>query len=297
MKILIFGRIGQLGTELARCPWSPGTELVFYDRDEVDVGNPAAVKGAIAATPCDLIINASAYTAVDKAESEAEAAFAVNRDGPAAMAEMCAANGIPLLHVSTDYVFDGTKDTPYTETDPIAPLGVYGHSKAEGEQAVRDACPHHVILRTAWVYAAHGHNFVRTMLRLAAERPELRVVADQYGCPTAAADIAAALHKLAERYGHEKTLAWGTYHFTGQGETSWHGFAERVIDLAAPVLGKRPLVHPITTADYPTPARRPANSRLDCTRMTETFGITARPWPDALAEVITELLANQEQVS
>lgn len=295
MKILIFGRIGQLGTELARCPWAPGTELVFYDRNEVDVGNPAAVKGAIAATHCDLVINASAYTAVDKAEEEKESdvAFAVNRDGPAAMAEMCAASGIPLFHVSTDYVFDGSKPTPYSEDDPIAPLGVYGHSKAEGEQAVRDACPHHLILRTAWIYAAHGHNFVRTMLRLAAERPELRVVADQYGCPTAAADLAAALHMLAERYDHERTLAWGTYHFTGQGETSWHGFAERIIDLAAPILNKRPLVRAITSADYPTAAQRPANSRLDCTKMTTTFGITARPWPEALAEVVTELLTNQ----
>jgi dTDP-4-dehydrorhamnose reductase len=290
MRIVVFGRIGQLGTELARCSWSPGTELVFFDRDEVDVGNPAAVKGALAANPCDLVINASGYTAVDRAETDAEAAFAVNRDGPAAMAEACAAGGMPLFHVSTDYVFDGTKPTPYTEDDPIAPLGVYGHSKAEGEQLVRDACPRHIILRTAWVYAAHGHNFVRTMLRLAAERPELRVVGDQHGCPTAAADLAGALHMLAERYGRERDLAWGTYHFTGQGETTWHGLAERAIELAAPVLGKRPVVQAITTADYPTPARRPANSRLDCGRMTRVFGITARPWPEALAEAVAELL-------
>lgn len=293
MRILIFGRVGQLGTELARRPWSAGTELTFLDRSEVDVGNPAAVRGVMAVTACDLVINASGYTAVDKAESEAEIAFGVNRDGPAAMAGMCASRGIPLLHVSTDYVFDGTKPTPYTEDDPIAPLGVYGRSKAEGEQAVRDALAHHVILRTAWVYAAHGHNFVRTMLRLAAERPELRVVADQCGCPTAAADLAMALHRLADRYAREKTLAWGTYHFTGQGKTSWHGFAERIVDLAAPVLGKRPVVQAIATADYPTPAQRPANSRLDCRRMTETFGITARPWEQALQEVVADLLAAQ----
>lgn len=294
MRILIFGRIGQLGTELARRPWAPGTQLIFLDRDEVDIGNPAAVTGAIAANPCDLVINAAAYTAVDKAEAEPDAAFAVNRDGPRAMAEICRARGMPLLHVSTDYVFDGTKSTPYSEADAITPLGVYGHSKAEGEQAVRDALPEHVILRTAWVYAAHGHNFVKTMLRLAADRPELRVVADQHGCPTAAADLAMALHQLAERYAAERSLAWGTYHFTGQGETTWHGFAQAIIDLAAPVTGKRPLVQAITTADYPTPARRPANSRLDCRRMTEVFGITARPWPEALAEVVAELLAGNQ---
>ncbi len=293
MRILIFGRIGQLGSELARRPWAAGTELTVFDRDEVDVGNPAAVKGVMAAAPYDLVINASAYTAVDRAESEPEAAFAVNRDGPAAMAEVCAARGIPLFHVSTDYVFDGSKATPYTEDDPIQPLGVYGRSKAEGEEAVRRLCPHHIILRTAWVYAAHGHNFVRTMLRLAAERPELRVVADQHGCPTAAADIARALHMLADRYAGDRTLAWGTYHFTGQGETTWHGFAQHIVDLAAPVTGKRPLVQGITTDDYPTPARRPANSRLNCRRMSETFGITARPWEQALAEVVTELLAQQ----
>lgn len=294
MKILIFGRIGQLGTELARRPWAPGTELVFLDRDEVDIGNPAAVTGAIAANPCDLVINAAAYTAVDKAEAEPEAAFAVNRDGPRAMAEVCRARGMPLLHVSTDYVFDGSKPGWYSEADAIAPLGVYGHSKAEGEQAVRDILPDHVILRTAWVYAAHGHNFVKTMLRLAAERPELRVVADQHGCPTAAADLAMALHRLADRYAAERSLAWGTYHFTGQGETTWHGFAQAIIDLAAPVTGKRPLVYAITTAEYPTPARRPVNSRLDCRRMTEVFGITARPWPEALAEVVAELLAGNQ---
>lgn len=293
MRILIFGRIGQLGSELARRPWAAGTALTFVDRDEVDVGNPAAVKGVLSAAAYDLVINASAYTAVDKAESEPDTAFAVNRDGPAAMAEVCAARGIPLFHVSTDYVFDGSQATPYREDDPISPLGVYGHSKAEGEQAVRDACPQHIILRTAWVYAAHGHNFVRTMLRLADERPELRVVADQHGCPTAAADIAGALHKLADRYAAEKTLAWGTYHFTGQGDTTWHGFAQRIVDLAAPVTGKRPVVHAIRTDDYPTPARRPANSRLDCGKMTRIFGITARPWEAALAEVVAELLGQR----
>lgn len=293
MKVLIFGRIGQLGTELARRPWAADTELTFLDRDQIDVGTPAAVRGVMATTPCDLVINAAAYTAVDKAESEPDAAYAVNRDGPAAMAEACAARGIPLFHVSTDYVFDGTKATPYTEDDPLAPLGVYGRSKCEGEQAVRDSLGQHIILRTAWVYAAHGHNFVRTMLRLASERPELRVVADQWGCPTAAADLAAALHMLAVRYERERTLAWGTYHFTGQGETTWHGLAERVVELAAPTLGKRPRVQAITTADYPTPARRPVNSRLDCSKMTATFGITARPWEQALAEVVRALLAER----
>ncbi len=297
MHILVFGRIGQLGKELARRPWASGFELTFLDRDEIDVGDPKAVKAIMAGIAADLVINASAYTAVDKAESDSAAAFAVNRDGPAAMAEVCQSRDIPLFHVSTDYVFDGSRNTPYREDAPIAPIGVYGRSKAEGEQAVRETVPRHIILRTAWVYAAHGQNFVRTMLRLAAEWPELRVVADQWGCPTAAADLAMALHLLAERYHREGSLAWGTYHFTGQGETSWHGFAECIIDLAAPTLGKRPVVKAITTADYPTPARRPANSCLDCEKMAATFGITGRPWPDALADVIAELLKPQAQVS
>lgn len=297
MRILVFGRVGQLGAELTRRAWGEGIEPIFLDRDEVDVGNPAAVRGVMAATPCDLVINASAYTAVDRAESEPEAAFAINRDGPAAMAEVCAGRGIPLFHISTDYVFDGTKATPYHESDPIAPLGIYGRSKAEGEEAVRRTVAQHVILRTAWVYAAHGNNFVRTMLRLAAERPELRVVADQRGCPTAASDLAMALHLLADRYAREKTLAWGTYHFCGQGETTWHGFAQRIIELAAPVTGKRPQVSAISTAEYPSPARRPANSCLDCSKMTATFGITARPWPAALAEVVGELLAGRKETA
>ncbi len=290
MRILVFGRTGQLATELARRPWSPGIEPIFLGRGDVDVGDPRAVKAVLADRAADLVINAAAYTAVDRAETDIEAAMAVNRDGPMAMAEACTGRGVPLFHVSTDYVFDGTKSTPYREDDRIAPLGVYGRSKAEGELAVRSALTHHIIMRTAWVYAAHGHNFVRTMLRLAAERPELRVVADQWGSPTAAAEVAMALHLLAERYRRDGVLAWGTYHFTGQGETTWHGFAERILDLAAPKLGKRPVVHAIATKDYPTPARRPANARLDGTKITATFGITARPWPAALADVIAALL-------
>jgi dTDP-4-dehydrorhamnose reductase len=193
-----------------------------------------------------------------------------------------------LIHLSTDYVFDGRKVGPYREEDAVNPLGVYGRSKEAGERAVRAALGQHVILRTAWVYGAFGANFVKTMLRLAVERPALRVVADQRGCPTAAADIAAALIVIA---GHIERgeVKWGTYHFAGDEAVSWHGFAEAIVDLAAPRLATPPQIEPITTAQYPTPARRPMNSVLDCSKISETFGISSSPWRRSLATVIQEL--------
>ncbi|KAA0677451.1 dTDP-4-dehydrorhamnose reductase [Azospirillum brasilense] len=295
MKILILGTSGQVGTELMRAAWPPGTELVGLARPDVDMARPETVEAAVAAHAPDLVVNATAYTAVDKAESDREAAFAVNRDGPARLAAACAARGVPLVHISTDYVFDGTKPAPYTEDDPVAPLGAYGASKEAGEAAVRAALPHHVILRTSWVYAAHGANFVKTMLRFGRERDEMRVVADQHGAPTAAADIAAAIVAIAGRIAVTKDtgndVPWGTYHFTGTGETTWHGFAERVFQRLETATGRRPRLQAIATADYPTPARRPANSRLDCTRIRTAFGIEAPRWEDSLDRVLDELLS------
>ncbi|WP_298380462.1 dTDP-4-dehydrorhamnose reductase [Azospirillum sp.] len=296
MKILVLGSNGQLGFELMRAAWAADTAVAGLPYPEFDVTRPGDVDKAIAAHGPDLVVNATAHTAVDKAESEADLAFAINRDGPAAMAAACAGRGIPLIHVSTDYVFDGTKPTPYVEDDPVAPLGVYGASKAAGEDAVRMGTSRHVILRTSWVYSAYGNNFVKTMLRFGQERDEMRVVADQTGGPTAASDLAAAIVHVANRIaaGGGDAL-WGTYHLTGTGVTTWHGFAERIFQRLEERIGKRPRLVAIETKDYPTPARRPANSRLDCTKARDRLGVVAPPWESSLDRVLDELFTNPPQ--
>jgi dTDP-4-dehydrorhamnose reductase len=291
MKILVFGAGGQIGREVCRAAWPARHAILALDRTAVDITKSAAVSAMLDREKPDLAINLAAYTAVDRAESEPEAAWAVNCAGAAHIAAACDGSATPLIHLSTDYVFDGCKTEPYREEDAVGPLGVYGHSKEAGERAVRSAVARHVILRTAWVFGAYGANFVKTMLRLAAERPVLRVVADQRGCPTAAADIAAALMVIAERI-ERGEAKWGTYHFVGAGAASWHGFAEAIFDLAAPQLAARPQVEPISTDQYPTPARRPMNSVLDCQKIKGAFGIAPPPWRTALAAVIRELLGS-----
>jgi dTDP-4-dehydrorhamnose reductase len=288
MKLLVLGAGGQVGHELYRLAWPAGYSITAFDRSGVDIARREAVFAAVARERPDIVINAAAYTAVDRAESEPDIAWASNCTGPANLAAVCRDVGIPLIHLSTDYVFDGSKAGAYREDDPVKPLGVYGKSKEAGDQAVRGALAHHVILRTAWVYSGHGHNFVKTMLRLAGERPVLRVVADQIGSPTSAGDIAAAIAAIVQQFDAGNS-SWGTYHFAGGGAVSWHGFAQAIVELAAPWRGTAPLVEAITTADYPTPAQRPANSVLDCRRIAEAFGIVPRPWREALAEVIAEL--------
>ncbi len=292
LPILLFGAGGQLGRELAALAQERGIALVGLTRTEGDITDAAAVAAALQRCRPGLVVNAAAYTAVDKAEHAVEAAYAANATGPAILAGATAAAGVPLLHISTDYVFDGSKTGPYAESDPVAPLGVYGASKAQGEALIRAAQPHHLILRTAWVYGLHGGNFLKTMLRLAAERETLRVVADQRGCPTATRDLAEAI--LAVRAalvaGAEP---WGTYHFAGQGETTWHGFASDIVAAQAIVTGRAPRVEPIATADYPTPARRPANSALDSGLFAATFGYRAKPWQERAREVVAALLAQR----
>jgi dTDP-4-dehydrorhamnose reductase len=290
MKLLIFGAGGQLGRELCRAAWPADDRLAAVDRDAGDIASYTSVAVAMARERPDLVINAAAYTAVDRAEiKDPDIAWAANCTGPANLAAACREAAAPLIHVSTDYVFDGSKTGPYAEDDPVNPLGVYGRSKEAGERAVRAALAEHVILRTAWLYSAHGHNFVKTMLRLADERRSvLRVVADQVGSPTSAADIAGAIAAIVQRI-KAGGARWGTYHFAGAGAVSWHGFAEAIFALAAPWRGGPPPVEAITTAEYPTPARRPANSVLDCRRIGEAYGIAPRPWRDALAPVVREL--------
>jgi dTDP-4-dehydrorhamnose reductase len=288
VKLLVLGAGGQVGHELCRLRWPEGYRLAAFDHAGLDIGQHERVFAAVARERPDIVINAAAHTAVDRAERDREAPWAANASGPENLAAACRDAAIPLIHMSTDYVFDGTKPGPYREDDPVSPLGVYGASKEAGERAVRAALAEHVIVRTAWVYSAHGHNFVKTMLRLAGERPALRVVADQVGSPTSAADLAAALAVIVARIA-SGAARWGTYHFAGAGAVSWHGFAEAVFAEAAPWRGSPPPVEPIATADYPTPARRPKNSVLDCTKIGDAYGITPRPWRAALADVIREI--------
>ncbi|MBU3077164.1 dTDP-4-dehydrorhamnose reductase [Sphingomonas quercus] len=280
--ILVTGGAGQVGIELGRVDWPDDVVVHAPARDVLDLTSAASVSACFAATPFAAVVNAAAYTAVDKAEGEAGAAFAANALGPALLADATRAAGIPLVHVSTDYVFDGTRPGFYEESDPVAPLGVYGASKLAGELAVRAGNPRHLILRTAWVLSAHRGNFLKTMLRLAGSHPRLRVVADQIGCPTAAADIAATLRTVTLRLIEDEAAPVGTYHFVNAGEASWHGLAEAI------VAGRVP-VDAIATADYPTPARRPANSRLSTAKLARDYGIRPRPWQAAVAEIVAEL--------
>lgn len=286
--VLVTGGRGQVGQALARLA-PAGVELVMPPRAELDLADPESVAEAVASRQWAAVISSGAYTAVDKAEGDAVAAWAANALGPAALAAATARAGVPLVHLSTDYVFDGSKPGWYEEDDPVAPIGVYGASKEGGEQAVRTANPRHLILRTAWVVSPFGANFVKTMLRLGAERPELRVVADQHGCPTSAIDIAATLLTLAGRLAGDADAPAGTYHFVNAGEASWHELAEAVLDRAATHGRPRPAVAAIATGDFPTPARRPANSRLATARLRRDFGIVPRPWREAVDEIVDEL--------
>lgn len=291
--ILVFGAGGQVGQELLAAAKAQGAVVRGVTRAEADITDRDAVRRIIEAEQPRLVVNAAAYTAVDKAESEPDRAEAGNVVGPGLLAEEAERAGMPVLHISTDYVFDGTKTGAYTENDPLAPLGVYGRTKAEGEAAVRVANPRHVILRTAWVYGRYGNNFLKTMLRLAGERDRLRVVADQRGCPTATADIAAAILAVDRTLARDPDLA-GTFHFAGTGVTSWHGFAEAIVAAQAPLTGKAPPVDLITTAEFPTPARRPANSELSSDRFAQAFGYRAAPWQQRTRETVEVLHAGRD---
>ncbi|MBD3763536.1 MAG: dTDP-4-dehydrorhamnose reductase [Rhodobacterales bacterium] len=280
MRALVFGRSGQVATELARLL----PEAVFLGRQAADLTDPAACAAAVAAHPADVVINAAAWTAVDRAEAEEDAATLVNAASPAAIAAACAERGTPFLHVSTDYVFDGSGTAPRRPDDPVGPLGAYGRSKLAGEAGVRAAGGPHAILRTSWVFSAHGANFVKTMLRLSETRDTLGVVADQTGGPTPAADIAAALATMARAFAAGQGVT-GTFHFAGAPDVTWADFAREILARA----GRAVTVNDIPTAAYPTPAQRPANSRLDCSTLTAAYGIARPDWRAGLDAVLAEL--------
>ncbi len=287
--ILVTGGSGQVGSYLSRYDWPQGVRAVAPVRAELDLADPTSIARVMKSQPWAAVINCGAYTAVDKAESDIVSAWQINALGPAQLAQETAAAGIPLIHVSTDYVFDGQKSSPYSETDAVAPLGVYGASKEGGEQAVRTGNPKHIIVRTAWVVSDHGQNFIKTMLRLGSQRPHLRVVDDQFGCPTHAGDLAQALAKIALQSITSKNEPSGTYHFSNAGSATWYGLAEELFSISARTGAQVPTLEPITTAQYPTPARRPANSRLSTDKITHDFGIEPRDWRLAILDIMSRL--------
>jgi dTDP-4-dehydrorhamnose reductase len=264
--------------------------LTGVDIEDLDIADGGAVSNKIRQVRPSIVINAAAYTAVDQAEIDAAAALAVNRDGPANLARACADKQIPLIHISTDYVYSGTKKGAYVEEDPVAPAGVYAKSKAAGDREVAAGLKEHIILRTAWLYSVYGHNFVKTMLRLGHEKESLRVVDDQYGCPTNAADLAEAILLISGQLRDKGRLPWGTYHYCGKGVTSWFGFAKKIFEISTKYdsFGFKTL-QPVATREYPTPAPRPANSVLDCSKIDHAFGVVLCPWEESLAGMLARL--------
>lgn len=295
MRLVVTGRDGQVAASLLEAgPAAAGVEVIAIGRPQLDLARPDTVIEAIAAAKPDIVVSAAAYTAVDQAEDEPDLAFAVNAVGAGKVAQAASRLGVPVIHLSTDYVFDGTKDAAYVETDATAPRSVYGASKLAGEQAVASANPHHLILRTAWVYSPFGKNFVKTMLRLAADRDEIAVVADQWGNPTSALDIAdAILHAAAQL--HEGAGTSGIYHLAGTGEANWSGFARHILDTSRVLGGPWARVRDIATMDYPTKARRPANSRLSSAKFAAAFGWNAPEWRQSTEAVVRRLLAGEQK--
>lgn len=290
MRVLVTGVGGQVGHELVRLA-PEGVEVFGFGSGELDITDAAQVSAAFERVRPELVINAAAYTAVDRAESESERAYAVNHDGVFLLGQAAQRVAIPVLHISTDYVFAGDARQPYGEQDATGPAGVYGESKLAGEQALAEACERHLILRTSWVFGAHGNNFVKTMLRLGRERDELGVVADQHGGPTSAAGIARTLWLAAQQYREQGALPWGIYHYSGAPACSWYDFACEVFTQAVALgrLARAPRVNAITTDQYPTPAQRPAWSVLNCDKIGSAFAVAQDDWRAELNKLLREL--------
>ncbi|MBM7322288.1 dTDP-4-dehydrorhamnose reductase [Agrobacterium pusense] len=295
MRLAVTGKNGQVVSALQALA-SDELEIVALGRPELDLAQPETVLKALREVKPDVVVSAAAYTAVDKAESEPEIAFAVNRDGAKEVARAAKELCVPVIHLSTDYVFDGTKATAYVESDPTGPSSVYGRSKLEGERAVAEATDNYVVLRTAWVYSKYGNNFVKTMLRLSENRDEINVVADQFGCPTSANDIAAAVVTIARKLVEDSSSRLrGVFHLSGTGETNWANFAKQIFVFAEEHGGKSMIVNDITTAQYPTPARRPANSRLNCSKLEEVYEIRLPDWQKSTRAVVSALAHIKEE--
>lgn len=292
-QILVTGANGQLGRELARIACPDGYEVVALDRAALDLTDPAAIADVVAGRDWAAVINGAAYTAVDKAESDVVAAWQINALAPAAFAQACAGANIPLVQVSTDYVFAGDRQGAWEVDDPVAPLGVYGASKLGGELAVRTSGARHAIVRTAWIVSAQGSNFVKTMLRVAATRDTLSVVDDQVGSPTSAVDLAQALLTIAIRLAEDVDAPTGTFHFSNEGAISWAGFAREIFAQSAARGGAVAEVVPIPSSDYPTPVKRPANSLLSHIAIHAAYDIAPRPWQAALGDILDELIGHK----
>ncbi|SHG04753.1 dTDP-4-dehydrorhamnose reductase [Vibrio gazogenes] len=286
MRVLVTGCNGQVGHYLVE-QLRGKVDLLSYSKEQLDITDQVAVFSIVSEFAPHYIINAAAYTAVDKAEQDVDLSYAINRDGPQYLAEAADRCGAVMLHISTDYVFDGDVDGSYTERDATAPQSIYGESKLAGEIAVAEACRRHLILRTAWVFGEHGSNFVKTMLRLGAERDALSIVSDQVGGPTYAGDIAKALITMIEFIDAGKEPLWGIYHFSGAPYVSWYEFSRVIFDQAesSQILDKKPLLKAIPTREFPTPAKRPANSRLNCDKIVQQFGIKPSDWQKALINI------------
>jgi dTDP-4-dehydrorhamnose reductase len=288
--IVVFGARGQVGRDVVALASARGMPVVGLSRQEADITNEVTVRAAIDVHRPAVVVNAAAYTSIDRAEREPEQATAANVTGPSVLASACAGAGVPLIHLSCDQVFDGTKKRPYVENDKVSPISVYGRTKAEGEAKVRELAPRHLIIRTSWIYGPHGRNFLRNVLRLATERDELRMVGDQIGCPTATIDLAEAILVAARKLASETKVS-GIFNFAGNGATSWYKFATEIVQRQAVFTGKTPKVVEIKLAEYPTAAKRGLNCELDSSRFRSTFGYAASPWNFRVAEIVAALIS------
>ena len=294
MRVLVAGGQGQVGSALAQQGLEQNLDLIALGRQDLDITSTESIASVFAKYEPDLLINAAAYTAVDKAESEPELAYAINETATALLADACAERGIPMLHISTDYVFDGTKDSPYVETDLVNPITIYAKSKEAGERALRERLEQHIILRTSWVFSIQGNNFVKTMVRLAKDRDRLTVVSDQFGGPSSARGIAEALLTIAAHYESGSSIAWGIYHYCQKPYVSWHQFAESIVACAIEIglVDHEVEVAPIPSSEFPTPVVRPKNTRLNTTKFTQAFGIETSNWNE---DLVANLILQERQ--